>query len=551
MTPRNDTVQEQIDRIVDILDRFERRLARIEARLDIRSATSPEPGAGNKPAPAALRENRGTGSLAEDSIEFKIGAYWLAHVGSVVLLIGLAFLISYPFRAVPPAMSTLISYLAVAGIFGLSRYWRKAYQHLGHILFGGGLILLYFATLRLHFFTDRPVIVSKPFGLFVVVLVLSANFYIAAERRSEVLSGINLLLCFATALISDTVHFTLIFALLSSGAAMYLLVKHGWSTIGISGVVMAYAVHLLWLLNNPVLEKPLQAIAQPHNNLIYLFLYATVFAGANLVHKSSRTDYFELVSAVTNVLGLFTVSSLVFLTYFKPQLSGMYAWLFAFLIVIAALHWVRQQSRYATSVYACFGYMALSIVIFAQFKSPDYFVWLGWQSLLVISTAIWFRSRIIVLVNILIYLAIFLAYLGLTASNDFVNLSYAVVALTSARVLNWKKDRLELKTDLIRNAYLASAFVMVLYGLHHAVPNNFVSLSWLGAALFYFGLSLALSNVKYRWMAILTIFAVLLRVFIEDMASLDAEFRIALFLAVGIVILSVSFLYSRITKGHS
>jgi hypothetical protein len=174
---------------------------------------------------------------------------------------------------------------------------------------------------------------------------------------------------------------------------------------------------------------------------------------------------------------------------------------------------------------------------------------LGWQSLLAISLAIWFHSRIITLVNFLIYFGIFLGYWRLSPSNDFVNLSYAVVALSSARLLNWKKERLELKTDLIRNAYLASAFIIVLYGLHHAVPGKFVSLSWLGAALFYFGMSVLLhKNIKYRWMGILTIFAAILRVVFIDMANLSAEFRIILFLAMGLVLLGVSLLYTRYHK---
>jgi hypothetical protein len=220
----------------------------------------------------------------------------------------------------------------------------------------------------------------------------------------------------------------------------------------------------------------------------------------------------------------------------------------AFFVTAAIVNWLHHQSRYASAIYACLGNLALSVAIFAQFKSPDYFIWLGWQSLLAISLAIWFHSRIIVLVNFLIYFGIFLGYLRLAPSNDFVNISYAVVALTSARLLNWKKERLQLKTEMIRIAYLASTFMIVLYGLYQAVPSTYLSLSWLGAALFYFAMSLVLKNIKYRWMAILTIFATIVRVIFIDMAKLSAEFRIVLFLAVGLVLLAVSFIYTKSRK---
>jgi hypothetical protein len=75
--------------------------------------------------------------------------------------------------------------------------------------------------------------------------------------------------------------------------------------------------------------------------------------------------------------------------------------------------------------------------------------------------------------------------------------------------------RLALKTELMRNAYLARAFVIIPYGLYHAVPKNYVSLSWLSAAVFYFIMSLILKNKKYRWMAILTIFLAVIYVFCD------------------------------------
>ena len=60
--------------------------------------------------------------------------------------------------------------------------------------------------------------------------------------------------------------------------------------------------------------------------------------------------------------------------------------------------------------------------------------------------------------------------------------------------------------------------------------------------------STMLKNVKYRWLAFLTIFAVILYVFFVDMARLGAEFRIILFLAVGLVLMVVSIVYAKYSK---
>ena len=42
------------------------------------------------------------------------------------------------------------------------------------------------------------------------------------------------------------------------------------------------------------------------------------------------------------------------------------------------------------------------------------------------------------------------------------NFSFALVALISARVINWQKSRLQIQTDLIRNLYMIEGFIMVL-----------------------------------------------------------------------------------------
>ncbi len=532
--------QDQLTQISEALRRLETRVNRIEEYLEIR------------PERAAASEIRtapnGKKATAEDeSLEFKIGEYWLAHLGTVVLLMGIAFFLSYPFTTFPAILVSLIGFLAVGAIVGLSRYWQKTYPYLSKILFVGGLVLLYFATLRMHFFNPNPVLTNKIVALAAVVAILAVMFYLATKRNSELLTGITLFLCFATSLMSETTNFALIFVAISAAAGAYVLTTRNWQRVALMSIVLAYSAHLLWMLNNPLLGNPLQAIAEHHNNLIYVFLYAAIFALANLFRdKSAYTDYSELLLTLTNGLGFFVVSALVVLTYYKPQIAFLNLIIAVFFVSLAIVNWQRHHSRFASALYTCFGNLALSIAIFSQFKSPDYFIWLGWQSLLAISLAIWFHSRIITLVNFLIYFGIFLAYWRLSPPNDFVNLSYAVVALSSARLLNWKKERLELKTDMIRNAYLASAFIIVLYGLHHAVPSRFVSLSWLAAALFYFGMSVLLhKNIKYRWMGILTIFATLLRVIFIDMANLSAEFRIILFLAMGLVLLGVSLIYTR------
>jgi hypothetical protein len=481
-----------------------------------------------------------------DSLEAKIGEFWLARVGSIALLLGIVFLVSYPFEVFSPVVMSLVAYLMVAAILVASHYWQKTLPHISGLLFNGGLILLYFVTLRLYFLNDFPVLKSQTPGLASVLLVLALMFYLANRYRNEFLAGTTLLLCVATSLISETDYFALSLLTVTALASSYTLLKYAWQRTFITGMLLVYLTHLLWMLNNPFMGGSLQPIEGHQASIAFLFAYGAIFALPVVIRpQTSKKDLSELTLSVSNAFELFVLVSLTALLLMKEQVPLVNLLLACFFFAFGVAKWVRHQSSYGPAIYACFGNLGLSIAIFAQFVSPDFFVWLSWQSLLVISTAIWFRSRIITVVNTIIYMGIFLAYLQFAESSNFVNLSYALVALTSARILNWKKERLELKTDMIRNAYLASAFIIVLYGCYQAVPAAYVSISWLAATLFYFGMSLLLNNIKYRWLAFLTIFATLIRVFLIDTASLDAALRIVIFLAVGFVLLALSLYYSK------
>ena len=353
-------------------------------------------------------------------------------------------------------------------------------------------------------------------------------------------------MAYLTALFSQTNHFALGLIVGLVLVSILLYVRFEWRAVLVFSVILAFGIHLLWLFNNPILTKTIRIISEHHFNLMYLAAYAGLFSVFRILgRRNEPSSFLDVVVTLFNSSGLMLIGAINGLFFFKnhiPLLAGLTA---LFFLIMATANWLVLRDKYITSFYACFGYVALSVAIFAQFSSPGYFLWLALQSLLVISTAIWFRSKIIIVANVFIYSLIYLAYLFLSASNDWVNLGYAITAITSARVLNWKRQRLDLKTDFIRNIYLAYAFVIVLYGLFHAVPSRFVSLSWLGAALFYLGMSFLLRNRKYRYMAFLTILATVIHIFLIDMSRLGAGFRIILFLVVGFVILMLSLVYTR------
>lgn len=542
-----------LDALRKTVQDMERRLSGVEHSLSHVSQAedfeAPDPGArleGRSDLPAT--DTRVESLAADDEgLEFRIGEFWLGEVGLVALLVGLAFLISFPFAGTTARTLQLISgYVAAGGLAVLSQRTAASLAFTSRILFVGSLILLYFSTLRLHFFAPDPLIGQKPVALLLLASVTGFSFWIAIRREKEHLAILACLLGFTTAICSDTTVFALLALASIAAVSLFLRAHIGWWRTTLLCAVLVYLTHLLWLFNNPLLGHPLQILRDDHGSLIFLFVVFALYGVADLRQSGDdEPTVYSVLLTLINSGGFCVLAGLVVLTYYRPGLTAASLLGAAAYLALASAWWLRRQSNFTTAVYACFGYVALSLAIVDHFASPVRFVWLGWQSLLVICTAIWYRNRIIVATNVIIYLGILTFYLLAEPPVLWVNLSYAAVGLLSARVMNWQQERLTLRTDALRNLYLASAFVIVPYGLYHGIPNNYVSLSWLGVAGLYFVLSTLLSNRKYRWMAILTILLTVIRVFAIDMANLDPAYRIVSFIVLGLAMLLVSSLYAR------
>ena len=178
-------------------------------------------------------------------------------------------------------------------------------------------------------------------------------------------------------------------------------------------------------------------------------------------------------------------------------------------------------------------------------SAPDVFVWLSVQSVVVVATAIWFRSRFIVVANFFIFVAIVMTYVALTTRESGISIGFGVVALVTARILNWQQHRLELKTELMRNAYLASAFVIFPYAIHHLVAARYVALGWTALAAAYYVMNLAVQNQKYRWMGHGTLILTTVYVVGTGVSRFEPVYRVLSFLVLGATLLTVSLLFAR------
>lgn len=527
---------------------LDERLARLERHIGV-AATATNVSDDAAPQTSVEEIESPEAVPAGPGLESEIGEFWLSRVGVVALIVGLAFLVTYPFAGFPAFMPSVIGYVAVVALFWLARLWKNSHAETARILFSGALFLLFFATLRLHFFSASPAVESRAFVLVLVGAVLVVQMIVAVRRASELTAMLVTILGIAAGMVSQIPEIGFATLVVAAGVSVWLYRSRHWWQLGLLTLVLVYASHLQWLLGNPAGGNAMRGLTESHANLAFLAVAGALLVATGLTRpQEDEPAFLRIVRSFGNGAGLLMLGLLNVRMFHLGQPPWVQLGLAAGFLVAATAYWWHHRGRYGTAVYACFGYLALSAGIMAWFPAPQVYSWLAWQSLLVAATAVLFCSKIIIVTNLFIFGGIYVAYFVMAPASGGVNLSFALVALLIARILNWQKERLAIHTELMRNTYLAAATVIIPYGLYHTVPKSLVSTSWLLAAVCYFAASIFLESKKYRWMGITTIFATIGYVFIIDLSQLQPAYRIVSFLILGVVLIVFSLFYARQRK---
>lgn len=536
--PKESDIQTSLAQIQASLKQLEKRIAHLETAV---KKGRPEEEMELQPL---IPENLGE---VVDNLEFRIGQFWFAKAGIVILAIGIAFLLTLPFKNLPPYLPSIIGFSIVGLLLFSSYLLRESVSFLSRYLLGGGLILLYFSTLRLHFFTESAVISNYPVFIFLLILNVVLSLIVALQRNSPYLAGLAITLGFITAVVSKQPYVIFMLLTLLTSITVYLNIRKKWNGLLLYATIGVYFTHLIWFLNNPIMGNPVQLVTSPRINIVFILIYLVIFAmGIYLRKKDQPENNFVILNTFINCSFGYGLFLLISLTRMREILFVTHIGASVVFLALSILFWIRERSKYSTFFYSLLGYTALSVAILYYFRIPNSLVWLCWQSLLVISTALWFRSKIIVMANFIIFLLIFMGYLVVAKDIGLSSLSFGIVGLLSARIMNWQKSRLELQTELMRNLYLISTFFTIPYALYFNVPKSYISLSWLGVAIIYYILSITLKNKKYRWLALSTILLTVTYILIVGIAQLDPVYRIISFIIIGTVLLITSIIYTRI-----
>jgi len=540
--------ENELGKIESRLKSLETRLARLESVLVIRERENTNYSE-EQVQPSEVSFNSERTDEEEKGLESQIGQFGLAWLGNIVLLFGIIFLTQYLMIQGYRFPSVILGYLAVLSIIFLSNYLKKTNLHLSFMFKMNAQVLLFYLTIRLHFFSATPILSNKTISVILLLFLIALQAYLSIRDKSQAFAALFVIFALTTGIVCDAAPLILPMLALVAAGAVYYFYRYNWKPLLIVTIILCYISSFVWLLGNPVMGHPMKLIAGQNSGVICFFGLGAVFS-AVLLFRSKDKSADDFLTAVTFVNGILYSLLLIFIVL--GFFSKNYVVLFSGLTICCLAYSIFLHSKYewnfASAFYALYGFMAMSIAFHGLLGFPRVYLLLAVQSLVVVSMALWFRNRLIVVMNSILFLTIMVTYLVSSKSINDVNYSFALIALVSARIVNWKKSRLHIETDLMRNLYLIEGFFIVLYALYHAVPKQFITLSWTIAALLYFLLSFVLKNVKYRYMALGTMICSAFYLFLIDLAHIDLIYRVLALLFLAAISIGISIYYSNRVK---
>ena len=370
------------------------------------TAPAPEPGsqtpAAQKTAPAVPAAP----PVAKQSLELRVGTYWMVRVGVVILLTGIVFLANLAYREwitqMGPAGKLSLLYLASGVLLGVGAWLqRKAAQaslnNFAQVVLAGGLGAVYFTTYAAHHYEPLRVIGSA--ALDGALLLAWAGFivWLADRKKSETLALFALGLGYYTAVVTRVGTFTLYSNLVLTVATVFFLVRNRWAHLTLAGLVASYGGFAFWrffhdghwLLGAPTEDLVLSALFLA--GYWACFTAATFLAQGDLLADKRRAAFLSANNAAFFVL----------VTLSMAAARGWQLWQFclgfgAVLLGLAAFARTRlPQEPSVRAAYLTQGLLLVTLGLITKFSGQQLAVLLAAESVVLLTLGLRQPSRLL------------------------------------------------------------------------------------------------------------------------------------------------------------
>jgi uncharacterized membrane protein len=206
------------------------------------------------------------------SLEQRIGAQWLLYVGIAALILGISYFIKFAFDngwVSEPLRVTIGLAAGGALVVGGLRFARQGLALFGHVLAGGGIVVLYLATYAaLHVYD----LVGPTTAFLTMAAITGLSAWLAHRERAQSLALLAVIGGFATPVLvggdhdSQRVLFTYV-AILVAGTTT-LALRHAWPWLHLVSYLLTGLTVVIW-----------SGLHYTPAAWLRTFLFLTLFAG--------------------------------------------------------------------------------------------------------------------------------------------------------------------------------------------------------------------------------------------------------------------------------
>ncbi|HEY6250910.1 MAG TPA: DUF2339 domain-containing protein [Candidatus Angelobacter sp.] len=528
-----------------------------------------------------------TAKKKEDaSLEKKIGQYWLNRIGIAAVLIGVAFFLEWAFqnKLIGPAGQVAIGLIAGIGLVVWSERFRaKSYLVFSYSLKAVGIGILYLSLYAASQYFDPPLI-SIQIAFVAMVVVTAATLFMALAQNAELLAAFALAGGFSTPILVST-HQNHEIALFSyvcllDLAVLVMAIFKPWRRLLWLSFLGTQILYWGWYGDSYTTEQ--RAVT-----VFFAILLFAIFAAIPLASRFERSTRFSGVSItlvvlpLLNAVAFFFAISLMY-SYERGTLTWYALGLAAAYLVLSNLFQRRLAAAEGKVINLLHIAIAIAFITIAiPLKLSHHWITMGWlvESAVLLFIAV--RTR----TNFLRYMAASALVLGLfrllvfpmSATQLIFNARFATyliaIAVLGGIVYFGGRSASETEKKIIQVAAVVLN-LLALRAMTLEAADYFVrqetqaynvtgystdyqqfwwmrkfsySAIWLiyGAALMAVGFWK--KSAFIRWQALALIAVTILKVFLYDSSNLNTGYRILSFIALGAVLLAISFVYFRIS----
>jgi uncharacterized membrane protein len=516
-------------------------------------------------------------------LEKKIGQYWLNRIGIVAVLIGVSYFVKYAFENNWIGAGGRIAIGLLAGI-GLI-LWSERFRSRGHKPFSYSLKAIGIGTLYLSLWGAFQVyhLIPASAAFVAMMIVTGATIALALTQDAELLASFAVAGGFATPILLSTGenHEVVLFSYvcLLDLAILAMAIAKPWRRLlwgSFAGTLLLYAGWYIEFYSH----------SQRGGTVLFAAAFAAIFAAIPLATRYDRSTRFGGFSVTLTLLPLLNAGA------FFLALYGMYrettATLTWYALALAAVYlgiaslirrrFPEKDTNLLRMLHVSIAIAFLTIAI--PLKLNAQWITIGW----LIESAVLLWTSVKVKADFLRYLAATALVMGIfrllvidrfqteTLVFNARFATYAIAIAVLGGIVKFGKQYAKAKEMPLIHLALIALNVLALVALtleasdyfnrqlaasyraglgyagyaHNQFAHDFsYSAIWLiyGAALMAIGFWKRSAFV--RWQSLVLIAVTIVKVFLYDVSVLQQGYRILSFVALGAVLLAISFIYQR------